>query len=86
MTGIGSAFCFLSCIRLASRWFPSHRMALISGIIVTMAMAGGMAAQGPMTWLAETFGWRHALMIDAAFGVVVFADHPPGHRANQLLC
>ena len=23
-TGIGSAFCFLSCIRLASRWFPAQ--------------------------------------------------------------
>lgn len=41
VTGIGSAFCFLSSIRLASRWFPANHMALISGLIVTMAMLGG---------------------------------------------
>ena len=25
--GIGNAFCFLSCARLASRWFPARQMA-----------------------------------------------------------
>ncbi len=45
ISGIGSAFCFLSSIRLASRWFPAKRMALVSGLIVTMAMTGGMVAQ-----------------------------------------
>ena len=48
LTGIGSAFCFLSCIRLASRWFPPSRMALVSGLIVTFAMTGGMVSQAPM--------------------------------------
>lgn len=71
LTGIGSAFCFLSCILLASRWFPSQKMALISGLIVTMAMIGGTIAQTPLTKLTELFGWRHALMIDAAFGVII---------------
>ena len=37
ITGIGSAFCFLGCIRLASRWLPAKHMALIAGLIVTMA-------------------------------------------------
>lgn len=71
LTGIGSAFCFLSCIRLASRWFPSHKMALISGLVVTMAMAGGALAHTPMTLLSEHFGWRHAVMFDAALGIVL---------------
>lgn len=28
MVGVGASFCFLSCIRLASRWFPPRNMAL----------------------------------------------------------
>ncbi len=72
-TGIGSAFCFLSCIRLATRWFPSNKMALVSGLIVTMAMTGGMVAQGPLTVLVNVLGWRHALLVDAGFGVVILA-------------
>lgn len=73
LTGIGSAFCFLSCVRLASRWFPARRMALVIGLIITMAMLGGFVAQTPMTKLALAFGWRHALMLDAGLGVAIIA-------------
>lgn len=62
LTGIGSAFCFLGPIRLASRWFPPKRMAMVTGAIVTMAMTGGMLAQYPMTKLVAQVGWREALM------------------------
>ncbi len=72
-TGIGSAFCFLSCIRLASRWFPSRRMALISGLVVTMAMMGGWVAQNPMTHVINAVGWRNAVLLDAALGVLILA-------------
>lgn len=71
MTGIGSAFCFLSCIRLASRWFPAQRLALISGLIVTMAMIGGMVAQLPLTLLVNHLGWRLAVELDALLGLVI---------------
>lgn len=71
LTGIGSAFCFLACIRLASRWFPAKRMALVSGLIVTMAMLGGWVAQAPFTTLVEWLGWRHAIRVDAVFGMFI---------------
>jgi MFS family permease len=71
LTGIGSAFCFLSCIRLASRWFPAKRMALVSGLIVTMAMLGGMVAQTPLALLVQSVGWRLALQLDAALGLFI---------------
>jgi MFS family permease len=70
ISGIGSAFCFLSSIRLASRWFPAQRMALVSGLIVTMAMTGGMVAQTPLTFFVELLGWRHALLLDSALGFI----------------
>lgn len=63
VTGIGSAFCFLGPIRIASRWFPPKRMALVTGAIVTMAMTGGMLAQYPLTELVLHVGWRSALMM-----------------------
>lgn len=71
LTGIGSAFCFLSCIRLASRWFPVKRLALVSGMIVTMAMTGGMVAQTPLTYLVSKVEWRQALMYDAGLGLCI---------------
>lgn len=90
MSGIGSAFCFLSSIRLASRWFPAKNMALVTGLIVTMAMLGGMVAQTPLTLLTELVGWRYALLLDASLGVVIlfiiFAlvqDYPAAMHQEQ---
>jgi MFS family permease len=62
ITGIGSAFCFLGPVRLASHWFPPKRMALVTGAIVTVAMSGGMLAQYPLTKLVLHVGWRQAVL------------------------
>ncbi|PJD96005.1 MAG: MFS transporter [Legionella sp.] len=62
LTGIGSAFCFLGPVRLASYWFPPKKMAFVTGIIVTVAMTGGMMAQYPLTKLVSYVGWRQAVL------------------------
>ncbi|WP_338521478.1 MFS transporter [Candidatus Legionella polyplacis] len=69
--GIGSAFCFLSPIRLASNWIVSNKMALATGFIVTIGMVGGIFSQYPLTKLVIRFGWRNALLIVAWFGVFI---------------
>jgi MFS family permease len=71
VTGIGSAFCFLGPIRIASRWFPPKRMALVTGVIVTMAMSGGMLAQYPLTKLVVQVGWRESLQMVGWLGVAM---------------
>lgn len=72
LTGIGSAFCFLSCIRLASRWFPASKMGMVTGFIVTLAMLGGMVAQTPLAHLVHIISWREALYYDAGLGILVW--------------
>lgn len=90
LIGIGAAFCFLSVVKLASRWFLPHKMALIIGVIVSMAMTGGMVAQAPLVFLVAKVGWRTALMLDAALGLIILAwiffvvkDHPPNISIEQ---
>ena len=53
IAGIGNAFCFLSCIKLATRWFPSQRLALVMGVMITIAMAEGIVAQTPFDFLVH---------------------------------
>lgn len=91
LTGIGSAFCFLSVIRLSSRWFPPQRMAFITGIVVTIAMIGGMVSQTPLTYLLQIVDWRVALRIDALLGVCFFViiyclvkDYPAHEQSTHL--
>lgn len=90
LTGLEGGFCLVSAVRLASRWFEPRRMALMSGLAVTMAMLGGVVAQTPMTVLAQTVGWRATLWFDAGLGVILTAviffvvrDYPPGAQADH---
>lgn len=92
MTGIGSAFCFLGPIRIASHWFSPKRMALVTGLIVTMAMTGGMVSQYPLTKLVAEFGWRQALDYLGWLGLfMVFVmalfiqDNPQHHQTRPHL-
>jgi len=71
LSGIGNAFCFLSCVVLVSHWFPPRRQALVVGSLVTMAFIGGMMAHTPFAYLNELFGWRQALLIDGAIGTII---------------
>lgn len=91
-TGIGSAFCFLSCVRLATRWFPAQRVALITGLVVTMAMLGGFVAQTPLAILTDHFGWRNAILIDGVLGIIILAliffivrDYPQHYHEEHYL-
>lgn len=88
LTGIGSAFCFLSCIRLGAHWFPAQKMALVSGFVVTMLMLGGIVAQTPLSMLVHQYGWRHAMLYNGLFGVLIWlliallvSDYP-SHKAE----
>lgn len=71
LTGIGNAFCFLACVILVARWFPSNKQAMMIGLVITIAFLGGMTAQAPLTSLAAKFGWRKALWVDGVFGMLV---------------
>ncbi|MBA3661247.1 MAG: MFS transporter [Gammaproteobacteria bacterium] len=93
LVGTGAAFCFLACIRIASRWFPPQRMALVTGLIVVMAMLGGLVAQTPFALLVQALGnWREAVFIDGILGVVILiaialvvVDRPPdAHEEAHL--
>jgi len=72
MAGIGSAFCFLGPIRVASTWFSVNRMAMITGLIVTFAMTGGILSQYPLAELVQHIGWRAAVNMVGWLGVVMF--------------
>lgn len=70
--GLTASFCFLSNLRLACRWFSARHLALVIGLVVTIAMLGGMVAQTPMTLLTSYLGWRNALLLNSLMGVAIW--------------
>jgi MFS family permease len=89
--GCGASFCFLSCIRIASRWFSPNKMAFVTGWVVTMAMLGGLVAQTPFALLVHWLGsWRQALFMNASLGVIIWVailfivqDRPPDGKREE---
>jgi MFS family permease len=80
----------LGPVRIASRWFPPQSMAMITGLIVTVAMVGGMVAQYPMTYLVSQIGWRDAVWVVGWIGVVMWVfmglgilDKPTKEKISQ---
>lgn len=89
--GLAGAFALLSAIKLATRWFEPRHMALVIGLVVTMAFFGGAIAQTPMTLLTQSFGWRSAMQIVAAFGAllmvlqfIIVRNEPKGLEKTEV--
>lgn len=87
----GGPFGFLCTIRLSSRWFPENKLAFVTGIIVSIGMMGGFLSQTPFTILVENIGWRYAIGVDIAVGLILFSiliifikDHPADKRFEYL--
>lgn len=69
--GAGAAFAAVSCFKLAAVWFSPKRFALVSGMFMTAAMLGAVGGQMPLSVLVQKAGWRSALEIVAAIGMVL---------------
>ena len=70
LSGIGNAFCFLSCMILANSWF-GKKSSFVMSIMITIGLLGGVFAQTPFTLLSEHFGWQKTLLIDGFIGCFI---------------
>ncbi len=71
LTGIMIAFGLIASLKLASIYLPAEKMAFASSLIITIGMLGGIIGQAPMSWLVSGLGWRSALTVVAALGVLI---------------
>jgi MFS family permease len=71
LIGAGSACAYICCLKIASVWFDKSKFALIAGISMMMGTFGGMFAGPPFAHLANTQGWRSAMLIAAIVGAIV---------------
>ncbi len=71
IVGAGSACAYLSCLKVASDWFRPTHFPLIVGASMMMGTLGGMFGSKPFAILVNSFGWRGAMLIAAAVGVII---------------
>lgn len=71
LIGAGSACAYISCMKIASEWFHSSKFAMIAGVSMMMGTFGGIFGGKPFAYLANSQGWRHAMLLAASIGIVV---------------
>jgi hypothetical protein len=50
-------------VKLVSVWYPPERFAFVSGMIMFIGVAGGIAGQSSVAAAVEVFGWRSVVMV-----------------------
>lgn len=87
LMGFGSAFVFISILVLISRWCPSKQFAMLAGITQLLGAVGAIAAEKPLIWAVNTYGWRTAVLFFLWLGLFLaglmwlfIRDYAPGKK------
>lgn len=88
--GVGAAFSYVACLKLAANWFRPGMFATIVGLTNVVGMSGGIVAGAPLAITVESFGWQGTLHGLAALGVVIavlivlfIKDRPDGAASTK---
>lgn len=58
LIGIGMAGNLMGAVKAFAAWFPPHRVATFTSLMVGVGALGALAAATPLAWLNQQFGWR----------------------------
>ncbi len=91
LLGFSSAFAFIGALKLASLWFPPHRIGLLAGLTQALGMLGAAIGTPLVAKAVNTLGWRESLMVIALAFVVLalliwrlVCDTPEGYDQGAL--
>lgn len=71
LVGFGSAFAFVSALKLATLWLPLNRFALFAGLVTALGMIGGMVGDIGLTHLVATIGWKKTIYASTFLGAIL---------------
>ena len=71
MIGFGSAFAAVGTMKLASNWFKADKFPLLTGMMVTIGMLGGICGETPQAMMVDHLGWRLVMTYMGIVGLVL---------------
>lgn len=72
LAGLGAGTVFLGCAKLIADLYP-QRFSAVLGYALLISYFGPVTGTAPMVWLANTVGWRLAMLIPAIFSLASLA-------------
>jgi MFS family permease len=90
--GVGAAFGVVNSLKLVANWFPAHRFAFMTGLMMAIAMLGAVGGQAPLEAFIKAVSWNQAIETIAVAGFILAAvfwfvvrDKAPDHRTDKAL-
>jgi len=84
LIGLGVSVVFISMLKIIAVWFEEHRFASVVGLSMLIGNFGSVLAGSPLSWLAQTTGWRSVFVgvgvVSLVLGVLawlIVRDRPP---------
>ena len=71
LMGIGGAFGFLSCMKIATAWFPANRLGTVIGVSMLVGSAGAVFGGAPLALLVEYTGWQESMLILSGISLLI---------------
>ena len=71
LIGLGGAFSAVGTMKLITVWFKPKQFALVSGLMMTLGMLGGVGGEAPLAAAVANFTWRHTLTTGAIIGFIL---------------
>lgn len=69
--GLGSAFAFVGCLKLAANWFPANKFAFIIGLTNFFGVAGAIIGGNPIAHAVDSLGWRYVMVFSGVIGLFI---------------
>ncbi|HSX20337.1 MAG TPA: MFS transporter [Gammaproteobacteria bacterium] len=68
--GLGSAFAFIGCLKVAATWFPAHQFAFVVGLTNLLGVVGALIGGSPTAYAVQAFGWRMIMYFAGIIGLI----------------
>lgn len=89
--GAGSAFAFISCLKIVNIWFEHHLFPLMTGMTVAIGTLGAAAGGTSLSLALGFIDWRPLMsaigilgLFLAIFAWVLIKDHNPNHPTVSM--
>lgn len=67
--GAGSAFAFISCMKIVTLWFPPHRFGMLAGWTLAFGTMGAVFGESPLAIALQWTTWRELLFWIGVLGL-----------------
>ncbi len=71
LIGFGSAFAYISALKLATLWLPPNRFAMAAGLTTSFGMLAAIFSERYLQNMVQALGYQHALYSALIAGVVL---------------